>query len=185
MTDTMTDALRRAREAIASLPEDALGMAQIGFGGPEDVYPIRDELLSEIDAALASTPTVADDGKLVERLEKLEAFLMQEHRFPDPVPDEVQSEIRLLFNEALAGGPNMNGDAGPTLAHNHALDCVWATKRIAALATRLEQPSGMREALEEVRNFAANRTNEAPGFGLIVRAIDHALSQQHKGDGGE
>jgi hypothetical protein len=157
-------------------------MAQIGFGGPEDVYPIRDELLSEIDAALASTPTVADDGKLVERLEKLEAFLMQEHRFPDPVPDEVQSEIRLLFNEALAGGPNMNGDAGPTLAHNHALDCVWATKRIAALATRLEQPSGMREALEEVRNFAANRTNEAPGFGLIVRAIDHALSQQHKGD---
>jgi hypothetical protein len=176
MTDTITDeverALREAREFI---------LDNFAMGAP-DSRTNGGKMIDKIDAALASTPTVADDGKLVERLEKLEAFLIQEHRFPDPVPDEVQSEIRLLFNEALAGGPNMNGDAGPTLAHNHALDCVWATKRIAALATRLEQPSGMREALEEVRNFAANRTNEAPGFGLIVRAIDHALSQQHKGD---
>jgi hypothetical protein len=143
MTDTMTDALRRAREAIASLPEDALGMAQIGFGGPEDVYPIRDELLSEIDAALASTPTVADDGKLVDE----DAAWLRDH-----------------------------------IAHCRRMEYTKEEQILERIAARLEQPSGMREALEEVRNFAANRTNEAPGFGLIVRAIDHALSQQHKGD---
>jgi hypothetical protein len=146
MTDTMTDALRRAREAIASLPEDALGMAQIGFGGPEDVYPIRDELLSEIDAALASTPTVADDGKLVDE----DAAWLRDH-----------------------------------IAHCRRMEYTKEEQILERIAARLEQPSGMREALEEVRNFAANRTNEAPGFGLIVRAIDHALSQQHKGEGGE
>lgn len=51
--ERLTDAASRARDAIASLPEDALGMAQIAFGTPGvDVYPIRDELLAEIDTAL-------------------------------------------------------------------------------------------------------------------------------------
>jgi hypothetical protein len=48
----LRSALEKAREAIANLPQDGLGMAQIAFGGPDDIYPIRDELLSEIDAAL-------------------------------------------------------------------------------------------------------------------------------------
>jgi hypothetical protein len=48
----LRSALEKAREAIASLPQDGLGMAQIAFGGPDDIYPIRDELLLEIDAAL-------------------------------------------------------------------------------------------------------------------------------------
>lgn len=50
-----------------------------------------------------------------------------------PVPDELQSEIRMLFNEALAGGPNMNGDGGPTLTVHHALDCIYAAEVIAEL----------------------------------------------------
>lgn len=49
------------------------------------------------------------------------------------VPDDTQSEIRMLFNEALAGGPNMNGDGGPTLRHQHALDCIQAAKKIFEL----------------------------------------------------
>jgi hypothetical protein len=48
----LRSALEKAREAIANLPQDGLGMAQIAFGGPDDIYPIRDELLSEIDATL-------------------------------------------------------------------------------------------------------------------------------------
>jgi hypothetical protein len=82
------------------------------------------------------------------RLDKLEHYLMHEHGFRDPVPDEIQSEIRMLFNEALAGGPNMNGDAGPRLGHNHALDCVWAAKRIMALPNP-EASEIMREALTD------------------------------------
>ena len=50
----LVEALEEAREAIASLPEDGLGMAQIAFGTTGvDVYPIRDELLSNIDVALS------------------------------------------------------------------------------------------------------------------------------------
>jgi len=45
----LIEALRDAREAIASLPDDALGIARDHF----TVWPIRDELLSKIDAALA------------------------------------------------------------------------------------------------------------------------------------
>lgn len=49
------EALQDARNAIASLPEDALGMAAcvVDFhDGREEPYPIRDELLAKIDAAL-------------------------------------------------------------------------------------------------------------------------------------
>jgi hypothetical protein len=67
--------------------------------------------------------------QLYEELRKL--------NWQEPVPDDLQSEIRMAFNEALAGGPNMNGDAGPTLSINHAIDCVWATERIDALVLAL------------------------------------------------
>ena len=50
-------ALRDARAAIASLPEDALGMAGVTTGDflfPQShEWPIRDELLAKIDAALS------------------------------------------------------------------------------------------------------------------------------------
>jgi hypothetical protein len=45
----LVKALDDARSAIASLPEDALGMANDDAGQ----WPIRDELLSNIDAALS------------------------------------------------------------------------------------------------------------------------------------
>jgi hypothetical protein len=55
----LTTALTDARGAIASLDTDALGMGTIGFGTPGvDVYPIRDELLATIDAALKDSPNV-------------------------------------------------------------------------------------------------------------------------------
>ena len=48
---------KKAREAIASLPVDALGFGGgVGVQGGEIVdttYPIRDELLSELDAFLS------------------------------------------------------------------------------------------------------------------------------------
>lgn len=43
--------LRNARHAIASLPDDALGIAMESNG--EAGWPIKDELLSYIDAAIA------------------------------------------------------------------------------------------------------------------------------------
>lgn len=68
------------------------------------------------------------------------------------VPDDVQSEVRMLFNEALAGGPNMNGDGGPLLTPDHALDCVWAAQRIEALTRALSHsPDRLREAQLEQR----------------------------------
>ena len=51
-------ALTDARAAIASLPEDALGMAGVSTGdflNPQShEWPIRDELLAKIDKALAN-----------------------------------------------------------------------------------------------------------------------------------
>ena len=75
--------------------------------------------------------------ELVERLQGLEQRLMRAS-FRESVDDETQSEIRMLFNEALAGGPNMNGDGGPVLSRSHAIDCVWSTMRIAELQLRVD-----------------------------------------------
>lgn len=46
--------LREARDAIASLPEDALGYGQPAFAHDADLHrwPLRDELLSRINTAL-------------------------------------------------------------------------------------------------------------------------------------
>jgi hypothetical protein len=57
--DMRERALRSARDAIASLDEFALGGADIvdtHTGESIGQYGIRDELLSEIDAAIASVP---------------------------------------------------------------------------------------------------------------------------------
>ena len=47
-------ALQHTREAIASLPEYALGEGEIDTGFSVERYPLRDELLSNIDRALAT-----------------------------------------------------------------------------------------------------------------------------------
>jgi hypothetical protein len=53
--EQLSSALTDARDAIASLEPEALGMAQIPFGTPGvDMYPIRDELLATINSALQS-----------------------------------------------------------------------------------------------------------------------------------
>ena len=50
--------LQKVREAVASLPEDALGFddRQNYLCDPHPPYPLRNELLSEIDAALKENP---------------------------------------------------------------------------------------------------------------------------------
>jgi hypothetical protein len=73
---------------------------------------------------------------------------LNELNWKEPVPDDLQSEVRMRFNEAIAGGPNTNGDAGPTLTVNHALDCLYATARIETLEAAL------REALDMVVDAA-------------------------------
>lgn len=53
----LVSALRHARAAIATLEEYALGGAVVEHtdgSGPAYQYPIRDELLAKIDAALAT-----------------------------------------------------------------------------------------------------------------------------------
>lgn len=52
--DLLREALEDARDAIASLPEDALGMEPVqgGFGELIRWDPIRDELLAKINRAL-------------------------------------------------------------------------------------------------------------------------------------
>jgi hypothetical protein len=53
--EQLSSALTDARDAIAGLEPDALGMAQIPFGTTGvDMYPIRDELLAKIVSALQS-----------------------------------------------------------------------------------------------------------------------------------
>ena len=59
--------------------------------------------------------------------------------FTRPVPDDLQSDIRMAFNEAIAGGPNINGDGGPTLSINHAYDCAEAVVRIQSLEQSVKQ----------------------------------------------
>lgn len=49
---SLRTALLDARDAIASLPEDALGHAGVQIGFDEQRWPIRAELLAKIDAAL-------------------------------------------------------------------------------------------------------------------------------------
>jgi hypothetical protein len=98
-----------------------------------------------------TNPVTAED--VAEQLNALE----QQVRALDwraPVPDDLQSEVRMLFNEALAGGPNMNGDAGPTLTPNHALDCIWAVRRIQSLSST---PSDTGDELWEAAEFAVRK----------------------------
>lgn len=65
--DAVREALERARDAIASLTPYALGGVEVentdGSGGAYQ-YPIRDELLADIDAAL-SKPEAAPAGEVV------------------------------------------------------------------------------------------------------------------------
>lgn len=68
-------------------------------------------------------------------LDEAERELMQ-CNWQDPVPNDIQSAVRMEFNEALAGGPNMEGDGGPRLTKNHALDCIAATRCIAKLRAK-------------------------------------------------
>jgi hypothetical protein len=67
---------------------------------------------------------------------------LNELNWKEPVPDDLQSEVRMRFNEAIAGGPNTNGDAGPTLTVNHALDCLYATARIETLEAEITRLQG-------------------------------------------
>ena len=55
VNDELREALMEARKAIATLDEDSLGFAMVpatNEGGNGYAYPIRDELLAQIDAAL-------------------------------------------------------------------------------------------------------------------------------------
>jgi hypothetical protein len=97
-------------------------------------------------------------GDLCERLNDLEQRL-KAFGWLDPVPDDLQSDIRMEFNEALAGGPNMNGDAGPTLTVNHALDCIFATRRIAEQAAHIEcLQAQVEDAAAFIRDLATTDT---------------------------
>jgi hypothetical protein len=60
--ERLREALAHARGAIASMPEDALGWHEPQH--EEDViWPLRDELLHMIDAALAQTQSQAQDDE--------------------------------------------------------------------------------------------------------------------------
>jgi hypothetical protein len=142
MTDTMTDALRKCRDKFAEYAE--LHRAKIGTKDahtPAKMDAVLNkvernrEMVALCDAALASTPTVADDGKLVERL----------RWYAENWPEKT------LLAET----------------------CLEA-------ATRLEQPSGMREALQE----CADAIHDGR-YSRLLKAEEKAraaLSHQHKGD---
>jgi hypothetical protein len=114
MTDTMTEALRKCRDKFAEYVE--MHKAKLHDDTPTvEWLSVRQkvnrnqEMVALCDAALASTPTVADDGKLIEDIAR------------------------------------------------------------AMLATRLEQPSGMREARPfggagDAIDFACDHTKEPVFF---------------------
>lgn len=59
------------------------------------------------------------------------------------------NELRMAFNEALAGGPNMNGDGGPIIqTEGHAQDLQLATDCINELR---ERGQNLAEALKNMR----------------------------------
>lgn len=56
LIEELVEALNDARAALASLAEDALGMVVVSPCGDDDFgheYPVRDEMLSKIDATLS------------------------------------------------------------------------------------------------------------------------------------
>ena len=77
---------------------------------------------SHPDIAEGLPPLPAADAELVER--------SKAHYFHGD-----QSDLRMRFNEAIAGGPNMEGDAGYVIHTNgHAADMEQAIARIKALS---------------------------------------------------
>lgn len=77
-----------------------------------------------------------------EAADTIEALTAQVARLTAEVPNA--SDIRFRFNEAIAGGANMDGDAGPFIcSEGHASHLEMAIARIAQLEAEL---AGAREA---------------------------------------
>lgn len=86
---------------------------------------------------------------------------VERHRFTGD-----QSDLRMRFNEAIAGGPNMNGDSGWIIhTQGHASDLERAIERIAALQALLE--SDAHNALRAYSSQAATQPIPvaSPGYG--------------------
>ena len=84
--------------------------------------PLGSPPYSHLDIAEGLPPLPAADAELVER--------SKAHYFHGD-----QSDLRMRFNEAIAGGPNMEGDAGYVIHTNgHAADMEQAIARIEALS---------------------------------------------------
>jgi hypothetical protein len=153
MTDTTTMAVREAfREGWmvnAVPPEEHEAGADYVLGCEE-----ADWRASKACAALASTPTVADDGKLVD-----------EDAATCPA---CQTPIYILTD----GSPD-------DLAR---CQCTIVSLEWLRIATRLDQPSGMREALERIKAIIPVNCGAWTTEQDILDIIDAALSQQHKGD---
>jgi hypothetical protein len=65
------------------------------------------------------------------------------------ISEQRQSELRMGFNEALAGGSNMNGDGGPIIhTEGHAQDLEFATTRINELRHQID---GLQLTISEVQ----------------------------------
>jgi hypothetical protein len=95
----------------------------------------------------------------------------------------IEEMARAFLEEARALAEHANGIPSAPVYETLDADergqlkqCMTAAYSI--LKPRIEQ---LEEALREIRSFAAARTNEGAGFGLIVRAADHALNPQQDG----
>jgi hypothetical protein len=93
------------------------------------------------------------------------------------VTEERQSELRMAFNEALAGGPNMNGDCGPIIhTEGHAHDLQLATDCINELRERGQKLAEMLAALR--RECGGGKLG--PNQGLTVNISGHTLYRTAK-----
>jgi hypothetical protein len=140
--DMRERALRSARDAIASLDEFALGGADIvdtHTGESIGQYGIRDELLSEIDAAIASVPPepVCDlcvgecRGHSLGHPEEWEPEPGSKAAVPPvPIDDGLREALRLAANRLRAAAIN----EAPEGTREYYAYSEWADEADAVLA---------------------------------------------------
>jgi hypothetical protein len=186
MTDTMTDELVTAalREALRDV-QACFWVGRKELQGTQEFVTRTWNKVKALNAALASTPTVADD--------ELHPAEDGEDHNPDGFVHATPEQARIIADAVSrklldAGGDGKLVDEAieivnlvTDLSDADALDrvIVEVVKRLERIATRLEQPSGMREALKVARDTLQHLDVESGYCCCGSRVEDHNIGSGH------